>query len=155
MIYCNRCNTWFNNNHDYHLHRRNSPLNFICWSCNIDFQDWGGLEEHYRRSPMHFYCPSCQKLYTSQNALDNVRPPQVPSNYRTSSSLASQFVYSPPEERPLPDERVRAIFHIPRRSRPSSRGWFLHIGHGQVPVRPAHPAVRQEPPYHRSIAAYH
>ncbi|KAL4260273.1 hypothetical protein AB1N83_008315 [Pleurotus pulmonarius] len=88
MIYCDRCNTWFNNNHGYDHHIRSSPLHFICWSCNIDFQDRGGLEEHYRRSPMHFYCPSCQKFYTSQNALDNHlnssihRPKNVPCPMR-------------------------------------------------------------------------
>lgn len=180
MISCDRCNRWFNNNHDYHQHIRNSPLHFVCWDCNIDFEDWDGLEEHYevehhycsecrklfknehglqehcRQSPRHFYCPPCQKHFDTQNSLDNVRSPQVPVDHCILSSFsASQIVCPPPKDRSLPDERVRAIFYIPRRSRSSSRSWFLHVGHEQVQVRPAYSAVRQKPPYRRSITTHH
>ncbi|KAF9225261.1 hypothetical protein BS17DRAFT_587858 [Gyrodon lividus] len=69
MVYCDRCERYYQYSSSYDQHIRDSPNHNICDDCEKDFTTWFGLKEHYVQSPRHHYCQSCNNLFPSHQRL--------------------------------------------------------------------------------------
>jgi DNA-directed RNA polymerase subunit RPC12/RpoP len=70
MAYCDRCERWFNSEHAYDAHRRDSRSHYMCWKCDKDFQTSGRLDQHLRQSSRHHFCTYCDEDFDDQYDLD-------------------------------------------------------------------------------------
>ncbi|KAH7343793.1 hypothetical protein B0J17DRAFT_643954 [Rhizoctonia solani] len=71
MAYCDRCDRWFNSEHAYNAHCRDSSRHHICYPCGIDFQTYERLDRHLRKSSKHSYCSWCYEDFQDEYDLDD------------------------------------------------------------------------------------